>query len=309
MHAAVGYFLSGMKSTLSLLLMSALAVAQPRIRCWGSAQLAELVEFWEVDFARSHSARFENGMYGAASAMGGLYGGAADLVVSREVWPIESMAFEQVLGYPPVALEVATGSFDVPTKSDSLDIFVHKSSAITRLTFTELAAIFSGKDTRFHTYGYLLDNAGTRLFESRVMGADSRFGVAYRPFGNVARTGSERIDAGQLILDALARDPAGIAISNIHYANAHVKLVAVSEGDGKPYVLPTRATVQDRTYPLTRSVYVFIKRDASAAVVGFVRYLLSAAGQAKVAQEGGYLPLTPEVMRSQAFILHSLFPE
>src|SRR5205807_883967 len=87
-------------------------------------------------------------------------------------------------GYKPTAIEVATGSFDVPTKSDSLDIFVHKDNPITGLTLAQLGAIFgshracswgdfglqgewAGK--LVHGYGYKLDNAGMMLFASMVM--------------------------------------------------------------------------------------------------------------------------------------------
>jgi phosphate transport system substrate-binding protein len=291
------------------LLFSVTAHSQT-VRCWGSAQMAALMDRWQGDYSRAHPGiRFELHLYGAASAMGGLYAGAADLVLSREIWPIESLAFEQVLGYKPLAVEVATGSFDVPTKSDSLDIFVHKSSPVSRLTVAELGAIFSGRDARFsHTYGYLIDNAGTRCLQQLT---GIRLANSYREFGNLAKTGSVsgRIDAGQLILDALADDPQGIAVSNARYANASVKMVAISPRQGEPYVMPSRETVRTRNYPLIRSVFVFLRKDSPPAVVTFVKYVLSAAGQRQVAEEGDYLPLTADLIRRQSFILHSFFPE
>ena len=42
--------------------------------------------------------RFENHLYGAVSAIAGLYTGVADLAVRREIWPMESLAFQQVCG-------------------------------------------------------------------------------------------------------------------------------------------------------------------------------------------------------------------
>ena len=294
--------------------MAGSAFSQNPIRCWGSAQMDVLLARWQTGYMHGHKdTRFENHMYGAVSAIGGLYAGAADLVLNREIWPVETMAFEQVMGYPPVAIEVATGSFDVPTKSDSLNIFVHGQNPIGGLTFAQLARIFSGRITSWsdlgikgplaprqvRPYGYLADNAGSRLFQTLVMARGDRWSPLYREFGNAAQPGGGRIDAGQLILEALAKDPGGVAISNVHYLNPGVKLVAVSVGDGQPFVVPTRATVQARTYPLTRQVFVFVKRDASPEVLEFLRYVLSAEGQKEAALEGGYLPLPESVAKEQ----------
>ena len=69
----------------------------------------------------------------------------ADLALSREIWPVETMAFEQVLGYKPSAFEVASGSFDVPTKSDSLEIFVHRDNPISKLTLAQADAIIGSE--------------------------------------------------------------------------------------------------------------------------------------------------------------------
>ena len=135
--------------------------------------MVELVERWQRGFSRYHpEVRFENHLYGAASAMAGLYTGVADLAVSREIWPVETLAFEQVLGYEPTAIEVATGSFDVPTKSDSLDIFVHRDNPISGLTLAQLGAVFGDRrkwgdlglkgewaDKPVTVYGFKLDNA------------------------------------------------------------------------------------------------------------------------------------------------------
>ena len=116
-------------------------------------------------------------------------------------------------------------------------------------------------------------------------------------FGNQALPDGKRIDAGQLILDALARDPWGIAISNIHYAGPAIRPVAI---DG---IIPSRATTQDRSYPLTRSVYLFVNR-IDPRVKDFVAYVLSNLGQRDVEREGAYLPLPTKVLVEQVKLLN-----
>ena len=110
-----------------------------------------------------------------------------------------------------------------------------------------------------------------------------------------------------MILDALARDPFGIAVSNPHYANGDVKPVALAESAGN-FVAATRKSVENRTYPLTRSVYVYFYGDPanpySSKIVEFLRYVLSRSGQQDVVREGTYLPLTQKVVEGQLKILN-----
>jgi phosphate transport system substrate-binding protein len=265
-----------------------------------------LLKRWEVGFAQFHSgARFENHMYGAASAIGGLYAGAADLVLSREIWPEESQAFAQVKGHAPLVFEVATGSFDVPTKSDALGIFVAARNPLGHLTLAQLATVFSGGAVKvwgdlgltgawasrpIHRYAYLYDNAGMRLFRDLVNAGAPEWNWETKALGNVAAAGGGRVDAGQRILDALAADPDGIAISNPHYATAAVNSLAIGRNADGPFMPLNRETVRDRSYPLTRGVFLYVDR-LDARLTEFLRYVLSAEGRADVEREGDYLPL------------------
>jgi phosphate transport system substrate-binding protein len=273
--------------------------------------MAELATLWQRGFSRFQpGVRFENHLYGAASAIGGLYTGVADLVVSREIWPIETLAFEQVLGYKPTAVEVATGSFDVPTKSDSLDIFVQQDNPIAGLTLSQLKTVFgaAGKlptwgdlgltgewaDHPIQAYGYKLDNAGMLLFSDLVLDGSVHWSANLTGFGNATMAGGRRLDAGVRILEALSKDRYGMAIANVHYLRPGVKVLPIARA-GSGYVMPTRETVRSRAYPLTRQVYIFLNHNPEhrmdIATQEFLRYVLSREGQQDVAEEGAYLPL------------------
>jgi phosphate transport system substrate-binding protein len=58
--------------------------------------------------------------------------------------------------------------------------------------------------------------------------------------------------------------------------------------------------VANRSYPLTRTVYFYINRTpgkpVSPLVREFLRYILSREGQADVARQEIYLPLTPAML-------------
>ncbi|MDQ2944916.1 MAG: substrate-binding domain-containing protein [Acidobacteriota bacterium] len=294
--------------------------AQPRtIRVWGSAQMLELMEHWQKGFSRYHAdVRFENHMNGAVSAIAGIYTGVADLALSREIWPTETLAFEQVLGYKPFAIEVATGSFDVPTKSDSLEIFVHRENPIAQLTLAQLEAVFGAQHPQtwgdlglkgewakkaINAYGFKPENAGALFFSDIVMKGSRNWNCHLKSFANITGASGIRVDAGQLILDALSKDRYGIAISNAHYAQSKVKAVAVGLQDGGPFIEPTKDNVRNRTYPLTRVVLVFLNRAPGKPIEPklseFLRYILSNRGQDEVVAEGAYLPLPARIAQVQ----------
>ncbi len=292
------------------------------IRTWGSVQMGDLLQLWQKGFSKHQpGVQFENHLKGAVSAIAGIYTGVADLAISREIWPVETMAFEQVLGYKPFAVEVATGSFDVPTKSDSLEIFVHQSNPISQLTLSQLGAVFGKnagtwndlgltgdwRDKPIHAYSFKIENAAMMFFRDIVFKPGEKWNCDLHEFENGTADG-RRVDAGHLILEALAKDPQGIAVSNAHYARSEVKALSLAASEAGPFVAPTRENVAHRTYPLARAVYIFLNRapgkPVDPKVKEFLRYILSGDGEREVISEGAYLPLPPNIVREQLKRLH-----
>jgi phosphate transport system substrate-binding protein len=73
-----------------------------------------------------------------------------------------------------------------------------------------------------------------------------------------------------------------------------VKEIAISEEPGGECIEPTAQTIADGTYPLARSLYIYVnaaKVDSNSALAPFVDYYL---GDGYVAvEEVGYVPLPP----------------
>jgi phosphate transport system substrate-binding protein len=99
-------------------------------------------------------------------------------------------------------------------------------------------------------------------------------------------------------LRAVAADPDGIGISNVHYATPAVRALSILVSGVA--VAPSRASVENRSYPLSRAVYMVVDRQTeSAADVEFLRFVLSRQGQEAVEREGNYLPLAAEAASKQ----------
>ena len=125
------------------------------IRMWGHGSpkndfMGRLVKSWEEGFRRFQPAiQIENRMYGTASAIGAMYTGVADMtILGEEVHAPAAAAFERVMHYPPLEIDIATGSLDVRNFDYAHVFFVHKDNPISQMTLTQLDAIFGGEHRR-----------------------------------------------------------------------------------------------------------------------------------------------------------------
>ncbi len=106
-------------------------------------------------------------------------------------------------------------------------------------------------------------------------------------------------NAGDMIVKAIEQDSGAIGFCGFGHATDGVKALALSEG-GRSYVPLTRESVANRSYPLTRTVYIFVNRKPATPIVReFLRYVLSAQGQEEVARQSVYLPLPAETVRKE----------
>lgn len=309
------------------------------IRIWGHGAydrkrdfIGALVSAWERGFQQYEPAvRFENHLLGTAAAIGSLYTGRGDLaLMGREIWPPEIAAFEEVFGYPPTGIDVVTGSFDARNRDYALVVFVHKGNPIKGLTLAQLRALFAvsdpagahaartwgdlgltgaWRDRPIHLYGLPISRGFARFFEQRVFAGEELWRPSLREFADLEGSKGGAADGGQRMLDAMAGDPDSIGYAGMLYRNPEVRPVALADKPGEPYIAPTRHSVMDHSYPLTRMVTMFLKRPpgkpVDPKVREFLRYVLSRQGQQAVLREGrGYLPILAPAAARELESLH-----
>jgi len=310
------------------------------IRVSGNDRMAALLQRWESGFRRYHpDVRFERWLKGTASGIYGLEMRTADLaLMGRAMNPFEYYGTYERSWVFPVQVEVATGSFAKPDKSPAYAVFVHRDNPIAKLTLQQLDGIFGAQrgggwnglswdesaargpernirtwgqlgatgawaDKPIHVYGPPLEGAGAITdFQSRVLHGADLWNEDLREYADPAR----------MIAD-LSNDPSGIAYGSLDSAAVGVKALPLAETAAGPYVRLTRETVADRSYPLSRPVYaVFDVDNEKSELAGvdpklreLLRYVLSKQGQAEVAREGSYLPLTAAAAAEQGKKLDS----
>ena len=301
------------------------------LRLWGHGSpkhdfMGRLMDAWIAGFSKYQpGVKFVNRMYGTASAIGALYTGAGDIaILGEEISPAAATAFKREKHYAPTGIQVATGSLDVNYFDYAHMIFVRKDNPIKGLTLTQLDGIFGAEHRRgphnlrtWDELGLKGEWAGRRIqpydwqvdvdfglfFQEAVLENSHRWNPALKEFVHLQRPDGTQYDHGQRILDALALDPAGIAISNVRYANPQVRALPLARDDGGTYYEPTKANLIAQTYPLVRIIPAFIDVPpggrAEPAVREFIRYILSREGQQAIVDHSGYLPLGPDAVRRQ----------
>lgn len=295
------------------------AATAATLRIWGDTYMQSVVLAWEQHFRQHHpEVQFENRLMGTDTAMSGLYTGNADIaLLGRDSNTTENDGFLHTIQYPPLKLRLMTGSLDVPGESSAPVLFVHKELPLEELTLAQLDFLIGcgqshaappqrwgdlglagvWKDKPIHVYTYDA-KTGTGLFLLTVLQAGSRKmnWQIIREFRNGSHVDGTRYDAGEQIMDGLMKDPYGLAISSLHYANPKVKALKLARTQDSEYVAPTRDTLIDGSYPLTRTTYVFLNRPPKAGVAPltaeFLRFIYSDEGRKLVEEQSGFLPLT-----------------
>jgi phosphate transport system substrate-binding protein len=302
-------------------------IPQGPIRIWGHGALGHdyiesLVVKWETGFRKTHpEVQFDNELHGTASAIGALYTGTGEIaIMGREIWPVEVEAFSDIHGYPPLGIDIVTGSLDVRNKDFALVVFVNRSNPLAHLSLPQLARLFGAEQTPpstwgelglrgewaarpIHLYGFEIHRGFGYYLEQRVFNGSSKWNPTLVELGDIKKPDGSLLDAGQRIVDAVGADPDAIGYSSLLYKNTNIRAVPIGPAGG-PFLLATHQTIANHTYALTRSITAYIDRapgrPADPRVEAFLRYILSPEGQQAVIEDGGYTPLPPALARTQA---------
>ncbi len=261
----------------------------------GSDTLLELMNYWAEDFKKMYpnvTCQIEG--KGSATAPPALTEGKALFgPMSRKMKPEEEDAFEAKRGFKPTRFDVAL---------DCLAVYVNKDNPVKGFTLAQLDCIFSktrksgyadistwgqaglsdpswadlpislyGRNSASGTYGYFKEHA--------LLKGDYKDTVKEQP-------GSSGVVSG------VAKDRQGIGYSGIGYRTSEVRTVALSKNENGKLVEPTFENAINGTYPLGRTLYIYVAKKPgeplSPLVKEYLKFVLSKQGQEIVVNKGGY---------------------
>lgn len=232
-------------------------------------------------------------------------GNVALLASSRPLNDEERKDFRSRFGFDAI---------DMPIALDAVAIYVHRENPLQGLTLEQVDGIFSQSHKRgsqdIRTWGQLgLDgHAAQRI---AVHGRDKKSGT--RSFfkhvalldGELRDDVQEAIGSASEIL-AIGRDPWAIGYAGAEFQTSYVRMIPIADKAGAPFVLPTETTAADRSYPLSRHLFLYANQPVEKlepAVREFLKFINSAEGQQIVAKAGAY-PLSSKDVAANLKVLN-----
>jgi phosphate transport system substrate-binding protein len=169
---------------------------------------------------------------------------------------------------------------------DGLAIAVHSSNPLTKISIPELAKIFAGGADNWSGVG----GANGRIV---VLSRESSSGTYVYFRDNVLKGKNYRADAllmpsTKAIATEIAKNPNAIGYGGEAYfrGQRNVKIIPVSVKPGGEAIMPTDESVRSKKYPIARALYMYTPGKPAGAAADFIKFTLSAEGQALVKEVG-----------------------
>lgn len=167
---------------------------------------------------------------------------------------------------------------------DAVAIYLHRDNPVESLSFSQLGDIF-GEGGEIETWADL-GIAVPGCDEQKIIrvGRQNSSGTYAYLRENVVggaryKQGTLEAQSSKDLVELIAKTPCAIGYSSFAYATPEVKVACISESPGQPCVVPTVQGVAERTYPISRPLYMYTKTRASGDVGRYLDWVLSDEGQ------------------------------
>jgi phosphate transport system substrate-binding protein len=222
---------------------------------------------------------------GSGTGLAALINGTVDIANASRQIKQEEIDQAKANGIDPVEFIVAR---------DAIAVIVHPDNPVSRLTLRQLSDIYSGKINNWAEVGGD-DRPIVRLSRETNSGTHVYFLETVLRMGDKTNTTLFSMDtlllpSSEGIINEVRQNPNAIGYDGLGYVPDDLKIIAVAEADGGPYVLPGIDTVNDKSYPVARDLYMYTAGEPTGAVKDYLDWILSAEAQAIVA-ELGFVPI------------------
>lgn len=250
----------------------------------GSDTLVNLALAWAENYMTVHpDVRLSVTGGGSGTGIAAMINGTVDIANASRGMKEEERAAAQANGITPVEFTVAR---------DAIAIVVNPSNPVQGLTLQQISDIYMNKITNWREVGgedrpiVLLSresNSGTYVyFLEHVIRLGQSNDDLFSP-DTLLMPSSEGISA------EVRQNPNAIGYDGLGYVTPDQKMVPVAADAAGPYVLPSVATVNDGSYPISRPLYMYTAGQPQGQVKAYMDWILG-DGQALVATLG-FVPL------------------
>src|SRR6266498_3828514 len=180
---------------------------------------------------------------------------------------------------------------------DAIAVIVNPENPVRQLTLKQISDIDSGKISNWSEVGGE-DRPVVRLSRETNSGTHVYF------LETVLRLGKKDdktlfsmdtllLPSSEGIVAEVRQNPNAIGYDGLGYVPKDLKMIAIAKEAGGAYFLPSIATVNDKTYPIARDLYMYTNGEPTGIVKTYLDWILSPEAQQIVA-DLGFVPVSPD---------------
>lgn len=226
---------------------------------------------------------------GSGTGIAALVNGTVDIANASRQIKEEEIAEAQGNGVEPVEHIIAR---------DAIAVIVNPENSVRELTLKQISDIYSGKIRNWSEVGGE-DRPIVRLSRETNSGTHVYFLETVLRLGNsddktLFSMDTLLLPSSEGIIAEVRQNPNAIGYDGLGYVPDDLKMIAIAEEEGGAYVLPAIPTVNDKTYPIARDLYMYTDGEPTGIVKEYLDWILGPEAQEIVA-ELGFVPasLTP----------------
>jgi phosphate transport system substrate-binding protein len=259
----------------------------------GSDTIVNLALAWAERYQTEHpDVRISVTGGGSGTGITSLINGTVDIAnASRRIGP-EELDEAEANGIEPVEHTIAR---------DAIAVIVHPDNPVSQLTLEQISDIYSGKIDNWREVGGE-DRPIVRLSRETNSGTHVYFLETVLRLGNpddktLFSTDTLLLPSSEGIIAEVRQNPNAIGYDGLGYVPDDLKMIAIAGREGGAYVLPSIPTVNDKTYPIARDLYMYTNGEPTGIVKEYIDWILDTEAQEIVA-ELGFVPASPTSLPS-----------
>lgn len=179
---------------------------------------------------------------------------------------------------------------------DALAVFGHPNNPLDGLTLEEIACIYGegGECTHWNQIrGTVVPgcqgNKIIRISRQSNSGTFQYFREAVLGKKRDLKLGSMDLNGSREAIDLIEKTPCAIGYSGMGYLSKHVKAFCVHKNPNDECIFPTLKTAVDKTYPISRELYMYTAGEPTPEVKAYMEWTQSEQAS-KITISAGYVP-------------------
>ena len=179
---------------------------------------------------------------------------------------------------------------------DALAVFIHPKNPIVGLSLEEIACVYGvggtctlWSDIRGTVVPGCQGNKIIRVSRQSNSGTYQYFREAVLGKKRDLKLGSMDLNGSRESIDLVEKTPCAIGYSGMGYITKHIKAVCISKTADSECIHPVLKTAVDKSYPISRELYMYTSGEPSAEVRAYMDWTQSEEAQ-KITIKAGYVP-------------------